>query len=153
MKASHLLITGIPGTGKTTIGDYLQKNYQFIHYNFEIQTTLNQFANEKDGFISKTITQPNVVISWGFMPYGHTEHVVKFMKGGFDVIWFDGNRIAAFREFMKRGTVSESAFSLQMSNICSSKVIEFLRPRIINTFDENGHFRALGDIAAEILNL
>ena len=31
----RLLITGVPGTGKTTVGDYLASEYGFVHLDFE----------------------------------------------------------------------------------------------------------------------
>ena len=70
---------------------------------------------------------------------------------GFVVIWFDGNRPAAFREFMKRGTVSEAAFFHQMNNITSSNVVSVIKPFVISTFDDKGEFRDKGEIVKEIL--
>ena len=117
---NHFLLTGIPGTGKTTVSDYLQRNYGFIHYNFEDLNTLGLFSQNISGFTSRALAQKKVVISWGFMPFGHTEHVIELKRRGFSLIWFDGNRQTAFREFMKRNTVSEEAFRIQMSNIAGT---------------------------------
>lgn len=148
----HILLTGIPGTGKTAVGNHLQKNYGFTHYDFEDTPTLNLFSQDKIGFITRALTQDKVVISWGFMPYHQAEHVLEIKRRGFSLVWFDGNRIAAFREFMRRGTVSEAAFLHQMSNITSSKVVDIIQPKIINPFDPHGKFRVLDEIAKEVLS-
>src|SRR3989344_1170302 len=109
MDKKHILITGVPGTGKTSIGDYLQEHHGFTHYNLEDDATLVLFSQDKDGFVNSASKKDKVVITWGFMPYQQAEHVIRIKKQGFSLIWLDGNRIAAFREFMKRGTVSEAA--------------------------------------------
>jgi replicative DNA helicase len=38
-----LLITGIPGTGKTTYGDNFAKEFGFLHHDLEDNQTLNRF--------------------------------------------------------------------------------------------------------------
>lgn len=149
----HILLAGIPGTGKTTMGNYLKNNYGFAHYDFEDLETLRLYTQDKAGFVTNSLAQDKVVISWGFMPYGHTEHVLEIKRRGFEIIWLDGNREVAFREFMKRGTVSEKAYRNQMENIETSGVVEKIQPRIINTFDDDGQFRKPIDIARDILEI
>lgn len=150
---NHILITGIPGTGKTAVGEYLRQHHGFSHLDFEDGATLATFSQDKDGFIANALKQKKAVITWGFMPYHQAKHVIKIKKMGFSLIWFDGNRIAAFREFMKRGTVSEAAFFHQMSNITSSNVIDVIQPKIVNPFDKDGKFRALDQITKEVLGI
>jgi adenylate kinase family enzyme len=151
--SDHILLTGIPGTGKTTIGNYLQQNYGFIHDDFEIMDTLSQFDRDKSGFVTRALAQEKVIITWGFVPDWHTEHVIEMKRRGFTLIWFDGDRVAAFREFMKRGDVPDSAFYIQLNNICSSKVIEIVQPKIINPFGADRQFRQKEDITKEIMAL
>lgn len=151
MDRKHILITGIPGTGKTTVGDYLKKNHGFTHLNLEEVATLTLFSQNKIGFISNALKNNKTVITWGFMPYQQAEHVLEMRRRGFYLIWLDGNRISAFREFMKRGSVSESAFFHQMSNITSSKIIDVIQPKIVNPFDEAGEFKSIEEIVEKIL--
>jgi len=150
---NHLLITGIPGTGKTTVGNYLREHFGFIHYDFEDENVLKLFGQDKNRFISRALTRKRVVITWGFMPYGHTEHVFEIKRRGFILIWFDGDRDAALREFSKRGTVSGEQFQIQLSNINSSGVLSMINPHIINTFDSRGRFRTLEEIAHDVMSI
>jgi hypothetical protein len=75
-----------------------------------------------------------------------TALVLQFRSAGFKLIWLDGNRPAALREFQKRNTVSEEAFNLQMHRIESTKVVNHIRPAIIDPFDGTGHFKSVSQL-------
>src|SRR5215471_15479739 len=105
-----LLITGIPGTGKTTYGNEFARELGFLHYDLEEEQTLNHFLADPVEFIRKASTgNKNVVVTWGFVPDDERSVSLaqQFRIAGFDWIWFDGNRPAALREFLKRATVQE----------------------------------------------
>src|SRR6185312_11350769 len=111
-----LLITGIPGTGKTSYGNKFASEFGFVHIDLEDQQTLTALAYDPAQFISQlTGQQRSVVVTWGFVPDEvQTGIVLQFRSVGFKWIWFDGNRPAAVREFRKRGTVPEQLLRLQM---------------------------------------
>ncbi|HRH33042.1 MAG TPA: hypothetical protein PK720_02810 [bacterium] len=148
--SKKILITGIPGMGKTTVGEYLSKYYNFIHWDVE-----------KDPERSDLITQlGNIVITWGFpVKDENIEIIEKLRINGFDLIWFDGDREAARREFVERDSklgmdYFNSQLELlekQLQRIKDSNVIERLKPRIINTFNREHKFRNIKDIVDEIL--
>lgn len=147
------LITGIPGTGKTTFGNTLAKNFGFAHFDFEDPTTVNRCAPDPDRFIDDALrTKNSVVVTWGFVPDHEYSLVIvrKFRERGFKLIWFDGNRAAALAEFQKRGTVSDALFQLQMKRIEDSRIIDRSRPAVINPFDENERFKPAVELLAEI---
>ena len=82
-----LLITGIPGTGKTETAKHLENNHRFVHFDREL---INSWPLElqilwKTNF-SKLLEQyknRDIVISWGFMPgYDDTE-VRSIIEAGF----------------------------------------------------------------------
>ena len=105
-KRDLFLISGIPGTGKTWYGDKFVEEFGFLHYDLEEQQTLNRFASNPAQFIADAVSQKrNVVVTWGFVPdhQPSIEAVLQFRNSGFKLIWFDGNRAAALREFQKRG--------------------------------------------------
>jgi hypothetical protein len=110
-------------------------------------------AVDPSGFIGAILREnKNTVVTWGFNP----EHqpsvsaVGEFRKLGFKLIWFDGNRPAALREFIKRGTVPEVCFYLQMYRIETTKVVETMKPVIIDPFDAQGDFKSAGELLEEI---
>ena len=146
------LITGIPGTGKTWYGDKFASEFGFVHCDLEDQPTRSRFASNPAEFISALVNQDaNVLVTWGFLPdQTQTALVAQFRSSGFKLIWFDGNRPAALRGFQKRRTVSEELFYLQMYRIESTKVVERLKPTIINPFDDRGQFKPTKELLAEI---
>lgn len=146
-----LLITGVPGTGKTTVGNYLQEKFGYNHIDFEDSNLFLKFESSPDTYIDELVSNKGkIVITWGFAPdEGGFQRVSFLMLKGFKIIWFDGNRVAAFREYLKAGR-PEEPFYFQMFRIENSKVIERINPLLINTFDESGHFRKLEEIVDEI---
>lgn len=145
------LITGIPGTGKTEVGNYLKNVHHFKHVDFEDGLSLSSFATNPEDFITRELQKGDIVISWGFVPVDAQISFVKYLQSiGFKLIWFDGNREAARRAFIKRGTVSVDPLDIQIKRINDSQVISIINPIIINTFDENGEFKPLESIVGEI---
>ena len=148
-----ILITGIPGMGKTTIGEYLGQNYGFIHWDVEKKNRIDELILSKSG---------NIVLTWGFVPKDdNIEIIQKLRNSGFDLIWFDGDRDAARREFVERDSKLEidnfnsqlQLLEKQLQRIEDSDVIKRLKPRIINTFNKEHKFRQKEDIVNEILNI
>jgi hypothetical protein len=147
----RLLITGIPGTGKTTFGNKLAKQ-GFTHYDFENLTTLNSFAADPAGFTRQVLSvSGGVVITWGFPPdAGAIALVLKLKNSGFKLIWLDGNRPAALRAFRKRNTVPEKLFYWQMYRIEESNVIKAIEPKIIDPFNDHDEFRGFAEMLAKM---
>lgn len=148
-----LLITGIPGTGKTTYGNKFAKEFGFLHRDLEDRATLNHLIADPMQFVRGLLREnTNVVVTWGFGPDDQASlNVVQlFREAGFQWIWFDGNRPAAFREFLKRGTVPELDLYVQMYRIEKSRIVERLKPTVIDSFDERGQFKPANEILAEI---
>lgn len=147
----RIFITGIPGTGKTTIGNFLRDQFGYKHVNFEDGVSLNEFFQNPDNFIDLELKNDNSVISWGFVPDEVQIETVNYLKRdkGFSLVWFDGDRVSAFREYLKAGR-PENLFYLQMFRIEESKVVERIKPLIINTFNNVGRFREKTEVVEEI---
>src|SRR3989344_2227227 len=136
-----ILITGIPGTAKTELGNYLHEHYHYEHIDLEKEENIKLLLYKTDSFVEKLRKKDcDVVITWGFQPYWHTKFVRLLINEGLKFIWLDGDRTLAYDKFMARGTVSEENFFRQMNNITSSKVVELLKPLIVNPFKEDGSF-------------
>lgn len=100
-----------------------------------------------------------MVVTWGFLPNeDQIGHVNLFKDKGFDLIWLDGDRNSAFREFIARDSLygkvyldrQIEAFNTQLKRIGDTGVINIIKPKIINTFDSKHQFRKLEEIANDI---
>lgn len=157
MGASRILLTGVPGTGKTTLAAHLQGTAGFHHVDMEEQdfAPRYRFKRDPDGFLAELDQHPKLVVSWGFGPFSDIAAVNTILQRGFTAVWLDGNRVASFREFMRReqnDPVMEAAYYDQMKMVVVTDIVAILNPRIVNPFDESGAFRPTADIAEEILN-
>lgn len=130
-----ILITGIPGTGKTEIGNYLQKKCGFVHIDMEVILHLpNCWQYVEDNITEAKKSDKDLVITWGFMPGVDDKRVLQLKRMGARLIWFDGNRRAARKAFLKRATVSESLLDKQMRRIETADIEDIFQPIVFNPF-------------------
>lgn len=152
-QTKKLLIVGIPGMGKTKIGDYLALNCDFTHIDMEgeNQRRINDLEN----------IEGNIVVTWGFVPNeGQIKFVEQLRDSGFKLMWLDGDRDAALREFTKRDSSRGEdylsgqleALKIQLKRIEDSCVVKRIAPNMFNTFDVQHNFKTLEEIAREIQN-
>ena len=150
-KNELILITGIPGTGKTTYGELFASRFGFVHHDLENPATLNRLCADPSKYIDTISNEDErIVLTWGFLPQEQIGIVKQFQAKGFKLVWFDGNRPAALRTFITRGTVAEELFYLQMWRIENSKIVEALKPIIIDPFDKSDRFKDPAVILKEI---
>lgn len=154
-KVNLLLITGIPGTGKTEISNYLKDNHGFQHLDREITDSWPPQLEDRIEWVKNQIAalEPHsngIVISWGFMPGYDEKEIRQLRQVGFKLFWFDGNRPAARQAFIKRNTVGIDLLDIQMQRI-ESLDLDAINPIIFNTFDEHGVFLKKDEIAKKLL--
>lgn len=84
----NILLVGIPGTGKTTIGNYLSAEKGYIHIDMESGNNISEAWDDPNKFVEKFDDMPgDVVISWGFVPNEKFIGVVNLLKDrGFKTI-------------------------------------------------------------------
>ena len=157
--ARLLLLTGIPATGKTRIGNRLSEGYGFNHLDFEDPTTLDTYLGQGEAGFRRAVRElkkagGDVVITWGFLPDVQLVFVRALRSLGFTWVWFDGNRAAARREYLWVGRV-EAALDRQMERIQANidPHMARLAPAVVNTFDDTGQFREPDEIVTELLAL
>lgn len=154
---SLILLTGIPGTGKTTIADYLKDNYGFEHVNIETLWNNHTFPQDFVQFQNyiDSIPKEKTVITWGF-PTWLVKNVEYIVQQGFKHVWLEGDRNVSFKYFMEReknNPEMEKAYHIQVSAIDKDRVVEILNPTIYNPYTKEGKFKEEKIRAEEILNL
>jgi hypothetical protein len=112
MTGRHLLISGIPGSGKSIFGEWLAASKKFVHIDMEkdgldkrgLRAAWELFWQGRDrtGFLEALERlSASTMLDWGFPP--SLLGVVSSLKaGGVDVWWFDGDRLAARALFEAR---------------------------------------------------
>ena len=157
-----LLITGIPGTGKSKFGNYLADKCGYIHIDMESGDYISTIVTNPTSFIENLVNRHNnIVITWGFIPSDEQIQIVNLFRNySFKIIWFDGDRGAARRKFIERDQKngpeylknSLAALDLQMGKVQNSKNFNIINPIIINTFKSDHTFKSLDQILIEIEN-
>lgn len=138
-----LLITGVPATGKTTVGNYLQANNSFHHVDMEANDWLNkrEFLENPLAFIKALEQYDDVVITWGFQPFEDVDAIRRLTNNGFNLLWFDGNRERAAKVFVNRDRhdpIAEDRFWAQVGAINESEVMKTLDPKVVDVFNNKG---------------
>jgi len=123
-----LLIAGIPASGKSYFGAWLEKNHSYLHVDVEEDGRLASNgllpawnscyqAGNVDGFVDalKRLRR-RVALDWGFPPRW-LGIVQQFKVAGIALWWFHADHDAAREAFIARGDVSIEAFNLQMAAI------------------------------------
>lgn len=151
-----LLITGVPGTGKTTLGDHLAARLACEHLDFERLDVLRaKLSGGCAAFVSGADGSQSVVVTWGFVPDVQLACVLELRAGGFEWLWLDdgGDREASRGVYFTRekgNSRAEAVYESQMHLIRSHIDLSTLQPRLLNPFTEDGVFRPVEEIAAEI---
>ena len=86
--------------------------------------------------------------------------MLQFKNSGFRLIWLDGSRQAAWKRFDDRAKAKSKSdaeyylrmyeFYLQMYRIEATKIIETIKPAIINPCDNQERFKSPENLLEEI---
>ena len=146
----RILITGIPGTGKTSIGNYLSEQFGYSHVDLEDGKSLTPLIQHPTTYLGKLTTQDHIVFTWGF-PTSYRRFIHDtFLPFNFRWFWFDGDRRAALTAFNNRGTVEEEHFHAQIARIDIANLPGALAATVYNPFQPNGEFKLYSVIASEL---
>jgi hypothetical protein len=98
-----ILISGVPGSGKTTFSKYLEKNYGF----YFIQTDYNHTELRElcFGDIGNYVTRwlkkhDHMCLEWGFLPK-FLPRVLCLKNQGANIFWFTCNKDIALSNYLK----------------------------------------------------
>ena len=141
-ETSLLLIAGIPATGKSNFGCWLEREHRYVHVDIEkpsrrqilgLDPAWTKFCQTNDvaEFVSALqALGTHVLLDWGFPPE-RLDLVREMKREGVEIWWFDGDRAEARKQFVARGTVPVSKLDCQMQKI------ESHRPDILDLFGSN----------------
>jgi len=152
---TKILISGIPGTGKTTIAEYMAQNLDFQHVDMEADSfrARRELEQNPDAFLDRLAAMGRVVISWGFSPFIDRPGVDALIAAGYKFVWLDGDHTITLRNFLARESNDphqEANYYGQMHMILSTELVDRLRPICVDPFHGN-EFRSPEEIAAEIV--
>jgi len=130
-----LLITGTPGTGKRQLGSYLETQRDFLHVDLDSRRTRTQFLRAGEDELRRelaTVTGANrkVVVTWTFASETQLAYVEVLRELGFEWLWMDGDRGAAYDSYVAEGATDP--------------------PRFVDAFEPEGTFRALERVVDEV---
>jgi shikimate kinase len=154
----RVLLTGIPGTGKTTLGTYLADHADFYHQDMEADNfaAVQKLHADPTSFLSSLSKYHNIVISWGFNPKSEVEYIKLIRDSGYKLIWLEGNHDSSFDAFLrgtKRSVQDILNYKWQMNAIASTGIVNTLKPTVIDPYLFDGQFRPIQELAAEIKTL
>lgn len=169
-----MLISGIPGTGKTFIGRFLEQHHEYKYEDIEEWPDRDErFGNNPNmDLIDKTIEgiinpDKNLVATFGFRPLKTVDLAIVdrlLKRWNFKMFWFEGNKDTALREYVQRelrrctdGQTTSSEFYakianffVQIQNISRSDVLSRFNPLLINPFGNDEKFRRPEDLVREM---
>lgn len=109
---AFIVVSGVPGTGKSTYANWLCQTYGFMHQDVDWQGLPS----------ASVLAQRPLVVDWGF-PANEpalTDCIAlirSWKANSARLWWFDGDREAALESFLKRGTVPKQFWDYQMAGI------------------------------------
>jgi hypothetical protein len=152
-----LLITGIPATGKSEVGKYLNEGQGFKHLDFEHPPTLQRYLGHGMATFKSRIEEiryggRDTVVTWGFVADVQLLAVLQLRAGGFRWVWFDGDREVALRQYLALGRprpLCDKQLALIERHL--DPIMESLAPEVVAPFDAEGRYRPLADVARDAL--
>ena len=158
-----ILITGVPGGGKTTIGNHLKNHYGFYHVDLEDSTVnssrefiqFNQVGLDTNKLmIEINNRQKSTVITWGFGPERENDgdSVLELKRLGVKMFWFDGDR-SLFKNAWKKAhpATPEDVFNMQINRINNQNIQRIYQPISIDPFDNiTRDHRSIEEVVEEI---
>jgi len=132
----RLLITGTPGTGKRQLGGYLAVQRGFLHVDLDNRATRASLLRSGEAELRRELAaiaaaHRKVVVTWTFSSETQLPYVAAMRALGFEWIWTDSDRGAAFDALVAAGP-------------------HLAGPRFVDPFEPDGRFRPFEAVTAEL---
>jgi len=155
------MISGIPGTGKSTFCRFLEARHGFAFYEVDRMKHWPNLA-DWESLLRRSLAEfvarfrelhPNgTVLEFGFDPGSQAPVARVLIQAGMRPIWFAGDHDRARQLFVARGTVPEVLFDKQVQRIKEADLPRSMPElQVVSAFREDGSVRAPEEIYAEIL--
>ena len=152
-----LLISGIPATGKSTLGRHLARVYSFAHYDLECyprgwpHPELKSLWDLARSDFVKALRglHPRIALDWGF-PVEGVPWVRELQAAGARLIWFTGSGPRAREIFVARGGMDVRHFDVQLRAIQGAGLPAPLQCVRVEAFSEAGVLKEPAAIVEEI---
>ena len=163
MKPTLLLLTGIPGVGKTTLGQELAIKHSFKHYDREqfkswtlIEQVLFKYSLPLFTMLA-TVRFRRIVISWGFSVQNDQSAIQKLIDLGYSMVWIDGDRQVAYQNYLIRDQksgqdiiLSRQRHQRQLSQI-NQLDLNIFRHQKLNPFKSDGSFYTPASLIKKVI--
>src|SRR4051812_29650885 len=134
--ARLLLVTGTAGSGKRIVGNLLVDEHRYVHIDLDnphanrrfLGNGLERLRAELDANLEPG---QDTVVTWTPSPNEALPFVRLMVAYGFDWVWLDGDRGAAFHGYFSAGS-GEAA-------------------RFVDPFEDDGRFRPVANVLGEVL--
>ena len=143
-----ILVSGIPGTGKSSFCRYLARQYLFAHYDMEHREDWPHkelhpiWEASRPQFVAELKQRHEATaLDWGFPPHclGLVEEL---LDAGVFAVWFTGDLALARQAFISRGTIPEEPFDKQVQRISDAGLPGSLNARVVQVFTPEGAFKS-----------
>jgi hypothetical protein len=146
-----LLIAGLPATGKSTFGDWLEQHAGYFHLDFDEEPLVQQrgFGREQQLLWKHHQTEPLVealqarhqpiALTWGFAPK-FLPLVERLFAHGFAPVWFAADPAVSRRAFVARGGIDVKYFDQFLAPLLpiESEIIRVFRGQVLRALRDDG---------------
>lgn len=158
-----LLLSGIPGSGKSTFGRWLQEHRGFVHVDMEadgldthgLRQAWQQFLGDPSSrvFCRQLFSLPRpVALDWGF-PVTCLPLVGALQQQGVRAWWFTGDRLFARMNFQNAKGSDPRPFDCQYANISAhwSAISPVFGDRVVRIVREDGSCVACDEVFQKLV--
>jgi hypothetical protein len=164
LPGGSLLLAGVPATGKSSFGNWLEEHKRYLHLDFDEEDIIQKrgFGREQDLLWHQHQTEPllqaliarhqPIVLTWGLAPQ-FLPLVKHLLIWGFVPVWFTAARETARQAFIQRGGIDVKYFDQYMTQITplEQEIIAVFSGHVLQPLRDDGTRLPFSAIYAQVL--